>query len=201
MSKFSGKCDFYDSISIACDGDATKIDEYLANTDIYVYGKDSRKHKVECRNEMEIAKYYPYLTSIGCFDNTSNKRFVVLSSCPFIDTEEKERIDLHVNDAYRYWNKCKRNKKPFVIDEYLETVWSSYKEIDKQIAERIAKDGKKAKFDGIHFPMHEYYRKQWFEELVRLGYSEFKAFSWCFNEFFPSDEVIEKRLGRKINRE
>ena len=46
----------------------------------------------------------------------------------------------------------------------------------------------------------EHFRRKWFEEMVRVGYSEWKAFNWCFNEFYPDDDVVEKRLGRIIKR-
>lgn len=197
MSEFCGKCDFYDSIvMINLDGDRSAIEEYLKKTNIYIRGKDGREHKVDCKTEKDLAKYYPYLVSIGTF--SKENRTVVLSSKCFIDSEEEEFLNFHIQDAYKYWRKCKRLKKPFVVDEYIEQGWRSDNKIDRIIAERILENGNKAKFNDLHLPMHERYRRRWFEELVRLGYEEIKAFNWCFNEFYPSDEVIEERLGRKI---
>lgn len=201
MSQFSGKCDFYDSIiSIHCDGNTDKLEEFLANTNIYVRGKDGRNHLVVCRNEKEACKYYPYLVSIGSFNTKEGYNTVILSSESFIDSEEKDFIDWHVRDCLKFWRKCKRNKVVFNIDEYLSTCWSP-RSMDLVIAERVAEKGEKATFDGIHNNMHEYFRRKWFEEMVRLGWREYEAFNWCFNEFFPNDKVIEERLGRKINKE
>ena len=99
MSEFCGKCDFYDSIvMINLDGDRSAIEEYLKETNIYIRGKDGREHKVDCKTEKDLAKYYPYLVGIGAFGK--EKRTVVLSSKCFIDSEEEEFLNFHIQDAY-----------------------------------------------------------------------------------------------------
>ena len=53
MSRFSGKCDFYDTLSIWCKGDNSKLEEFLANTDIYISGKGYREHKLDIKTEKD----------------------------------------------------------------------------------------------------------------------------------------------------
>ena len=198
MSRFSGKCDFYDSVMmIHCDNDPKKLEELLANATIRITGKDGRYYQLHITNEKEAAKYYPYLEAVAAF--CDGKANILLSSTSFIDEEEKERLQWHIDEAFKYYRKCKRKKMEFNVDEYLNEI-SYFKNdyIDRSIAEQIAKHGKNATFDDIHFEFHEYYRKQWFEEMVRLGWSESEAFCWCFNEFYPKDEIVQKRLGRII---
>lgn len=203
MSMFSGKCDFYDGvIAIHCDGDTSKLEEFLSRTTIRMRGADGREHVVSVKNEKDAALYYPYLEAIAAF-NIGKGNSIILSSQSFIDSEEREFMGWYIEDVLRYWRKCKREKKPFDVDECVSAVGYNWRNtyILKAVAEKVAKDGAKAKFDDIHTPMHEHYRRKWFEELVRVGHPEWFAFNWAFNEFFPSDETIEKRLGRKINRE
>lgn len=199
MSMFSGKCDFYDSVvAIHCDGDTSKLEEFLQNTNIYVRGADGREHLIKCENEKDATKYYPYLTSIAAYDIKEGCNTIILSSHSFIDDEEKDIIGWYVEGAYKYWRKCKRNKKPFIVDECIESLHWMNDNILRIVAERVAKDGNKAEFDDLHRSLHEYYRRKWFEEMVRLGWDVCIAFNWCFNEFFPKKEVIEKRLGEEL---
>ena len=74
-------------------------------------------------------------------------------------------------------------------------IWFSYKSLDKTIIERIIKDGNKAEFDDLHTELHEYYRKKWYEEMIRLGYTEREAFDWVYKGFFTSKEYMKKRLS------
>ena len=200
---FSGKCDFYDGvIAIHCDGDTSKLEEFLSRTTIRMRGADGREHVVSVKNEKDAALYYPYLEAIAAF-NIGKGNTIVLSSQSFIDSEEREVMGWYIEDVLRYWRKCKREKKTFDVDECVSAVGYNWRNtyILEAVAEKVAKDGAKAKFDDIHTPIHERYRREWFEELVRVGHPEWFAFNWAFNEFFPSDETIEKRLGRKIARE
>lgn len=203
MSEFSGKCDFYDSVvMIHCDDDPGKLEDFLAGTNIYIHGKDRRNHKIEVRNEKEACLYYPYLTVVAAFNRNENKNTIILSSNSFIDQEEREHIGYYMNDVRKYWNKCKRNKEEFTVEKCVEhfSMWRNT-ELYKEIATRFLNNGNKAEFDDLHDNLHERFRRIWFDEMVRLGWSEHEAFNWCFNEFYPSSKVIEKRLGRKINTE
>lgn len=201
MSQFCGKCDFYDSfVAIGADSNEEKVKENLKNLKLYVYGKDGRDHRVKSDTIKDIAKYYPYLESVMNYSKESGYN-VYLCSDSFIDQEEREHIGWYVRDVLKYWRKCKRNKKPFIVDECIESLHWMNDDILRTVAERVAKYGNKAEFDDIHDSLHEYYRRRWFEELVRLGYSEFEAYNWCFKSLFDSKETIIKRLGRPITYE
>lgn len=199
MSQFSGKCDFYDCfVAIHSDGDENKVEENLKRLDLYIYGKDGRAHKVVSNTIKDIAKYYPYLELIQSYSKETGYN-VYLSSDSFIDQEEREHIGWYVEYVFKYWRKCKRNKKPFVAEECMKELSWLRDEYLRDIAERVEKSGTKAEFDDIHDDLHEYYRRKWFEELVRLGYTETEAYDWCFKGFFTDEETIIKRLGRSIN--
>lgn len=198
MSVFSGKCDFYDGfVMIRCDNDEEKIKEELKKLKLYVHGKDGRNHRVKSDTIKDIAKYYPYLESIVCGLKDGGVT-IILSSDSFIDLEEQEMRNYKIEDVKKYWRKCKREKKSFDKEEYLNSTWYTNKEDLAIIFDRIAKDGNKAEFDDIHFPLWEHNRRRWFEALVELGYDEFEAYNWCFKGFFDPPETIIKRLGREL---
>lgn len=197
MSQFCGKCDFYDGfVEIRCGGDEEKIKEELKKLKLYVRGKDGRDHLVKSDTIKDIAKYYPYLEAIAC---SSDDGFtVILSSDSFIDQEEKEYLDWKIIDVLKWWRKCKRNKKPFNVDECVEKLsWMNTDQL-RIIAERVAKDGEKAEFDDLHDPMHEHCRKRWYEELRRIGYTQIEAYNWVYKGLFTSKKEMEERLGEPI---
>ena len=201
MSQFSGKCDFCDTLWIH-GKDEKGIEEFLKNTVIKVRTKDGRAHTCRVNTIKDAIKYLPYTTTIAFF--SQGRGVIILSGTSYIDEEEQEHLQYDIDRVLKYWRKCKRNKIKFdETDCYNETYWRCGQE-DKALIEiisRVAKDGEKATFEGIHRPMWERYRREWFEEMVRYGYSENEAFCWCFNEFYPKAEVVEKRLGRKLNEE
>lgn len=201
MSVFSGKCDFYDGfVMIHNEGDEKKIEEALKRLKLYITGNDGRSHRVKSDTIKDIAKYYPYLE---CFMSGDKDGYTVaiLHGDSFIDDEEEEYKSWYIKDALKYWRKCKRNKTTFTAEDCYEKInhWGTNEPV-LEICKRIEADGDKAEFDDIHFPMWEWYRRKWFDELVRLGWSEQQAYNWCFKGFFDSRETEEKRLGRPIKR-
>lgn len=201
MSEFSGKCDFYDGFfDIGSSGDEEKVLENLKQLKLYVRGKDERYHKVKSDTIKDIAKYYPYVRSISLYDKENGYR-IYLASDSFIDQEEREHIGWYVEEVLKYWRKCKRKKIPFTVDECVELLHWMNNDMVRTIAERVAKDGDKAEFDDLHDSIHEYFRRKWFEELVRLGYTEREAYDWCFNAFLDNEKTVIKRLGRPLNYE
>ena len=198
MSQFSGKCDFYDGfVAIHSDGNEEKVVENLKKLTLYVRGSDDREHIVNSDTIKDIVKYYPYLESIALYNKDDGFK-IVLSSDSFIDMEEKDHLNWYIEDVYKYWRKCKRRKIPFNVEDCVESSWRN-SELVREIATRVAKDGKDAEFDDLHLPMHEHYRKRWFEEMVKAGYTEHQAYNWCFKGMFDSPEVIKERLGRELN--
>lgn len=196
MSKFCGKCDFYDHLWMS--NDTEEVIKELQKTDVYIYGKDRRRHKVEVNTIKDAAKYYPYIIAISASDK--NHRFIILSSNSFIDEEEEEFLGFDINAVIRYWKKCKRNKEKFDKNKcYEEIIWGNKENpVLREIINRIEKNGDKADFSDIHLSSFERHRKDWYEELVGLGYTKREAFEWCFNECFATNEKALERLGEEI---
>ena len=201
MSQFSGKCDFYDGfVAISCNGDDKLIKQNLNKLKLYVYGKDDRGHLVKSDTIKDIVKYYPYIEGLVYQDG--RKRVVHLSSDSFIDREERENIGYYIDDVRKYRNRCKRKKEEFTVEKCVErfSMWGNQK-LYKEIATRYINYGNKAEFDDIHDYLHEHYRRIWFDEMVRVGYTEQEAYDWCFKGRFDDEETVIKRLGRPLKNE
>lgn len=89
MSKFSGKCDFYDHISIAGL-------ENVLKSKVYV-GRSSQPLNLTC--EADCVPYYPYvISSCGC---THGVGTIYLTERSWVDIEEKQIGHLPAHDMYR----------------------------------------------------------------------------------------------------
>ena len=102
MSRFSGKCDFADTISIY------GIDFIIKNCKIY------QNKKALKLNKHSIIKYFPYLvSSMGMSKDFGG--VIDLTSESYIDSQNKEKIKWYLEDL----QKIKEGEDPF-FDNSLE---------------------------------------------------------------------------------
>ena len=134
MSRFSGKCDFYDLIDIH------GVDKILS-CNIY-----NHKDLIPLRTESvkDLIPYYPYLTSL--VNIGKNNGYIRLSRQSFIDYEEQNRLTTHLNlgiKEYKRFPSCIR-----IYDEILPMTILS--KLDKQGLEIVH-------FKTIEINVEEYY--------------------------------------------
>lgn len=91
MSRFSGKCDFYDEIEIYGL-------EHILNSEIYV-GASQEPLRLTCL--ADCVPYYPYVVSIAAHDNVKNRSFIRLTEKSWVDIEEERYGHLKMHDYYR----------------------------------------------------------------------------------------------------
>ena len=96
MSRFSGKCDFADIISIY------GIDFIIKNCKIFQNKKELKL------NKHSIIKYFPYLVSSMGMSKDSGGT-INLTSESYVDSQNKERIKWYLEDLQR----IKEGEKPF----------------------------------------------------------------------------------------
>lgn len=165
MSKFSGKCDVYDTlISIHQYTD----EELKNNVKIYVGGS---KESLQINSEKDLIPYYPYIVASASFNNSERKSIIQLSKESWVDTEERDQLQFNLNQALKVYNKCKRKGEPFDKDLALHIICplTFNLEICEEIVDRVAKYGKKANIDGLHLMMHEIYRRELVEVMLNNG--------------------------------
>lgn len=120
----------------------------------------------------DLIPYYPHIIGFAACDNTdSHKSVVCLSSESFVDREEREILEWKLKNILRIYNRCKRKKIEFDIDEVIKEIcWNGWnEEVYRELAERVKERGKKATIDGIHLRMHEKYRQDLVNEMLKNG--------------------------------
>ena len=165
MSKFSGKCDVYDSLI----GINRYTEEELKNNVKIYVGNNTEPLHIE--KISDLIPYYPYLIAVGCYDNVERKSVIHLSSESFVDREERESIEWRLKDLIRIYNRCKRKKIEFDVEDAVKQItWNGWNEEPyRELANRVKENGKKAAVDGIHLKMHEIYRKELVDEMLENG--------------------------------
>ena len=118
----------------------------------------------------DLIQYYPYIVSSACY-NIKGKSVIYLSSESWVDYEERDYLEFRLKDLLRIYNRCKRKKIEFNVEEALkEVVWRNWDiEPIRELANRVEKNGKKATVDGIHLKMHEHYRRELAIEMIKNG--------------------------------
>lgn len=163
ISRYSGKCDVYDSFVMI----HNYTDEELKNNAKVYLGKSDTPLKLE--NMKDLIPYYPHLISVGCYDNTERKSVIHITSKSFVDIEEQETLEYYLNRILTIYNRCKRKKIEFNVDDVVKEIcWSDWnKEAITELVNRVKETGKKATIDGIHLTMHERYRRELVKEMIK----------------------------------
>ena len=179
MSSYSGKCDVFDSLVMI----SKYTDEELANNvKIYQgYGEDEKLLDIKCQKD--LIPYYAHLVSSSVHCGLDRTASIHITSESFVDREERESLEFKLKRVITAYNRCKRKKIDFVIDDVVEELaWKGFDDdIYREIAARVKANGKKAGIDGIHMRMHEHYRKELVNEMTKHGlnpldYGDYKRF-------------------------
>lgn len=189
MSKYSGKCDFFNHLYVSAETEEEAFEKFNG-TKLYIsrslpddfnWGKVLKEKidiaevyykKVEYSSIKDLIPLYPYLVVFGFCDNTDSHNSVVWLSCEsFVDREERECLEWRLKELLKIYNRCKRKKIEFDVEEALKKiVWNGYnEELYRELANRVKEKGKKATIDGIHLKMQEYYRQELVDEMIKHG--------------------------------
>lgn len=182
MSVYSGKCDVYDSLI----GIHEYTDEELKNNvDIYI-GNVKTPLKIESKKD--LIPYYPHIVYAACHNNKERKANVFITSESFVDTEERESLEFRLKELLKIYNRCKRKKIEFNVDEAVKQVtWNGWNEEPyRELAIRVKEHGNKTTIDGIHLKMHELYRQELVEEMIKNGLN---PSYWGYDRFVKNKEI------------
>ena len=190
MSRYSGKCDWADSLEIH----NYTLEELQNNVKIYV-GNNTEPLHIEKMSDM--IPYYPYI--VGCAFYNNRTATVHLSSQSYVDIRERESLEFTLEWLLKIYNRCKRKKVEFHVEDAVkEITWNGWNEEPyRELAKRVKEKGKKATVDGIHLEMQEIYRRDLVEEMLKNGlnpldYGDYGRFITEKGEV--KDEDIEEQL-------
>ena len=192
MSRFSGKCDLYDTVEmIYCDTEE-EVQEFIDNSDFYMH-INGRDVPIKITNRKELALYYPFLTSMEIHSN--GRHVMMLRNDSFIDQSEQERLDSALKHSIREYRRAKKTHTDFDPEKVFSDFYGRCSTYQLEIAKRVAEKGMKATTEGIHTYMGDYYRSEWYNQLIDLGWSEIEAYRWVYKRLFFTEDEIEKRLS------
>lgn len=158
MSMYSGKCDLYDTIEVFGE-------DYILKSKIYIGSNDK---PLNFNNIRDLIPYYPHIICTSSGDKTSS--IIHLTTESFVDIEEREFLEFHLKEILRIYNRCKRKKIEFKVEDVLkELSIITNQDITRELIERVKKNGKKANIDGLHLSSSDYYRKELVEEMKKNG--------------------------------
>lgn len=172
MSNYCGKCDFADHLEIF------GLDRPMK---VFI-----RNEEVDCSTEKNRALYYPYIIGFSVGDH--NGQVLHLTHVSYIRLQELETLEMIRAQLITAYNRCKRKKIPFSLENATEKMWSHYTEgpyLDAtvEIYNRVKNYVKNAKVDDLHInsSINDYYRGAWLNELIRLGWDKEFAIDWVMN--------------------
>lgn len=169
MSRFCGKCDYYDHI-YGMDADRLSLSKVYLNEKI-----------VDCSTEKNRALYYPFIISSGCFNK--NGDVIYLSSKSYITEHEEEILKILLDRVISVYNYFKKKDIEFTFKNVLDKLGyladGIYRSATEKICNRV-KESRKANIVGIHISdgVETYYRSEWKRELIRVGWTEEEANNW-----------------------
>ena len=189
MGTYSGKCDFEDHLWIGAETEEEAFNKFNG-TKLYIcqplpdgfnWDKaleekvnipETYYKKVEYSSINDLIPLYPHLVIFAACDNRDSKNSVVcLTQKSFVDSEEQESLEFRLKRLLTIYNRCKRKKIEFDVEDALkEIVWNGYNEEPyRELANRVKLHGKKASVEGIHLKMHEIYRQELVNEMLKHG--------------------------------
>lgn len=187
----SGKCGFEETVEM------NGADEILEKYQVFI-----PRHELvplNMRSKKDLVAYYTYGTSMIAYGNDGGK--IVLSSESYIDTEERERLGWYYETLMKYYRKCKKNKTKFDKDEALKQIvmFPPAQDYQIELVNRVARQFEdptmKASIKGIHDPMHDHMRQQWYDLMIEHGWEEDEAYRWVYGWKRWLDKIKAEKYG------
>lgn len=100
MSKFSGKCDFYDEIKIF------GLDKVLS-AKIYIGEND---YPLPINTYYDCIQYFPHIVIMSFYDSVAGCQIIRLSEKSWVDIEERRYGKMPIHDYYRQLLKEEKEK-------------------------------------------------------------------------------------------
>ena len=182
MSKFSGKCDLYDTVY-------DWSDERIARAKIYV---GDIPLKATCQRD--LIPFYPFIVGAGGF-SMKDGDIMRLTTRSYVDQEEESFLLYTKNRMLRSYRRAKRKKEPITIP-ILMLEMSPYNSGNNAayntLADRIVKYGERAEYRDLHLQSADYFREQLRKEMLNNKYNEFYTDRWLNRSKNYYTERMEK---------
>lgn len=161
MSRFSGKCDLYDSVVMISRYDIKDIELFLC--------KGERSYPLKITEPRDLIPYYPYVPGMSTYSKETGYKAWISDN--YVDVEERKRLEFDLKHLIQEYNKAKRKNVPFEPTSF----WRHQEVID-----RVKEQGNKATIEGIHLPLWNNYREALAKEMEKNGYEDLDIIKWVY---------------------
>lgn len=184
MSKYSGKCDFYDFI-------ATNGAEKVLNQKSVYLGQNIVP--LAFKTPSDLVPYYPHIVSIFYGDT------IRITTESYIDVQERMTVKDNYNFLIKEMSKLHGNFNEEQIFEKIVRQWIGYwSDVKKEyyislirVALKYNCD-KNANLNYVHMPVYDMYRGFLYEEMLNNFWPEEDAYKWCYG--------LERWLKRYLDK-
>ena len=178
MSKYSGKCDLYDYVSMLQTKDYNKLNIYVRDFPV----------RLDIKERKDIVPFYGFVPYLCCGNE------IRISNISYVDTMEEVIFNSHFNMVHRVIRRYKRHHKPLEWelikkDLYIDDsdIIGIYIYIKDNYKEKYTEREKhtlmeKLRRDGVTYRSIEVYRKELYDEMIRNGYSEKQTSQWVYHK-------------------
>lgn len=180
MSKYCGKCDFYDSLAIwgVVDGGkfTPEAPELLRRWHVSVSGKP-----LDIKSPKDVVPYFPFIVGSGGFSKESCT--VNLSAESYNDEHAKEHFSAVKEWMLRARKKAERKGRDVTV-AVLATLspWHTVDDDpDRKLALRVISHGSKATYDDLVPLFCRFWRDELVETMVENGYTREQAEEWSYH--------------------
>ena len=165
MSKYCGKCDFGDFYEIS--------EERMKNADIYI-GNNIVPLRID--SYKDALPYFPFLVSSAISSDSGT--VVFLSERSYIDVFEESILENKFDRMKKAYKKAKKKSQNVelkdLINPFTDEIELSYAKI------LIESNGKCERPKDIHLKSSEYYRNEFYNDMIKAGWDENKAYKWVY---------------------
>lgn len=178
MSRYSGKCDIYDTFE---NGDDTFDTDKIRRTEFFQNGE-----KLNINTERQLALYFPFIVA-SMFHVKNDKCVCNISSMSYMRRSEIENIEFYLDQIRKEKRMCKLRGEEPTPERIIERrfSWISNGKTKESIISLIEKSSGKGrkKYDDVRLDIYDYTRQRWYNDLIsKYNYPREFAYDWVMNK-------------------
>lgn len=184
MSRYSGKCDIYDELSIhgIIDKSDKFVDDAVDRLKKWDLRLGFRGIQIKIKTVKDIVPYFPFV--IGTSSTLNGHLFATIGTRSYVDEAAhrhyKMMVDFLADKAKKATAKGLDPIKAMMDSGYLSPIESENEQIIALVG-RIAAFGKKADFSTLVPKFWESMREELYKTMLKYGYTEEQSKEWCYN--------------------
>lgn len=130
----------------------------------------------------DLLPYAAYIVNMASW--SKDYCIVYIGTESYVQKMEQERIEWAARDAKKVYDRCKRQKKEYNVEDVAREITYPDQEVEDyvfEIVKRIKAHPYSFKLNDISVPICKYYKYNLYDDMIKMGYSQDEAYEWCYN--------------------